>query len=138
MGRQATLKVSPTESDYATGKHQRWEAEAHAEAERFKFTHDRPWTIEERKIFIDNFIRQNPWSVVNEITGCRVCEKEIAEAAARGDNPFKINQELRRYLKSIKSSFKPGKRGIYADSRGNITLNSRIGYRVNLEDIVPT
>jgi hypothetical protein len=87
---------------YAIGQHYRWEAAAHEAGQEFLKKHDRPWTYDERRHWIDAYLCRTPYAQQIEIVTCSLCEQVITDAILRGESPFQVSEEVKAQLAAAK------------------------------------
>ena len=86
--------------DYALGKHQGWEVNAHCAEREFKRKYGRLWNWDERKAHIEGYLTTAPRDECVTVRDCPVCVDIIAEALLAKEAPFSCPDEVKKYLRS--------------------------------------
>lgn len=90
-----------TTMDQKVGRHLQWECAAHEAADEFFKKHSIPWTVEQRRTWIDEYLCKTPYHVQNTVRTCGVCSVVIAEALLAGRDPFACPAVVKEALQTI-------------------------------------
>ncbi len=90
-----------TTMDQKVGRHLQWECAAHEAAEEFFKSTGKPWSVDERKQWIDGYLSRTPYHTQNAVRTCRVCSDVIAAAMLQGTDPFACPRAVKEALAAI-------------------------------------
>ena len=90
-----------TSSEYARGYHERWEAEWHEAAERWKLEYGESWSHKQAHEWLDGYRARVPYWIRNEAKLCTVCSGEIEDMILKGVDPHTYAHEVKKKLRTL-------------------------------------